>query len=45
MELANRERSVGGKAWGIELRVIDQHLTDIGLGSLGRRSLGTNSAL
>ena len=39
MELTNREHSVRGKTWWIELGMIDSHLTDIGLGSLGSRRL------
>ena len=35
MKLLNGEDGIGGEAHGIELRVIDLHLTDIGLGSLG----------
>ena len=45
VEFLNRERSVGGKAWRIEFGVIDQHLTDVSLGSLRRRGLEVSSQI
>ena len=43
VEFPDRDHGIGGEGHGIELGVINPHLADIGLGSLGSRILEVGS--